>query len=154
MKTLASLVIMAAFAVGCVDNGTDVSGSPPIADDTVPADTVPPDTVPALEELPPGTIETWVNQTGLTSAADVWPARIARACSEGVWEPSVAQSLAIEFIDEDGPADAYLSQPGNDEISLQEEAAGALWTMAVQVCRDDFPQDALDAGPFFNFEPN
>lgn len=102
-------------------------------------------------QLPAGVVSTWVNQTGVQAASDdVWPGRLERACSEGIWKAAVAQQLAGEFINEDGANESFFAD-GRDEIDLLENAASALWTMAIQVCRDDFPPDAIAAGPFFDF---
>lgn len=36
-------------------------------------------------------------------------------------------------------------------VGLLEAAAESLWLIAIQVCREDFPQEAIARGPRFDF---
>ena len=91
-------------------------------------------------------IGTWTNQLGLLQTdPDVWRPRLVRACTEGVWEPDVAVALAEEFIGED----MELSVRAGGDTPRVEEGAQALWSIAVNVCRDSFPADELQKGPPF-----
>lgn len=86
---------------------------------------------------------TWVNQVGLSQTdPTMWRERLTEACTEGVWDPEVASELADRYVTEDRTAFA-----GGDDVPATGDAAGALWTMAVQVCRDSFPAGAVHAGP-------
>lgn len=88
---------------------------------------------------------TWVNQLGLNRTdSDVWRERLTDACTEGVWVPEVASELADRYVTED--RETFAGTDGA-ELPATTEAAEALWTMAVQVCRDSFPAGAIDAGP-------
>ena len=87
---------------------------------------------------------TWDSQTGLRGPKEeVWQHRIHLACTAPIWNPRKAEPLAAEFLTEDG----------GDASSAQARmiAAESLWLIAVQVCRDQFPQDAIDRGPRFFF---
>lgn len=88
---------------------------------------------------------TWVNQLGLAQTdPEVWRNRMERACTEGVWDVEVATGLAEEFIDEDltvSVRDESLGPP------LVGEGAEALWSMAVGVCGDAFPEGEIEKGP-------
>ena len=96
------------------------------------------------EQLVPQ-IGTWVNQLGLAQTDPVvWRQRLERACNEGVWEPEVARRLAEEFIEED------LVMSVRDEgsgLPPVEAGAQSLWIMAVNVCRDAFPEGEIEDGP-------
>lgn len=88
-------------------------------------------------------IPNWPNLAGLGQVdPDVWAERLDRACAEGVWEDDVAWRLADEFIAEDLPysvrADGTIPETG--------EAAQALWLMAVNYCRADFPAGEIADG--------
>lgn len=85
-------------------------------------------------------IRTWVNKTGLAGPSlEEWKKRLLEACQLPIWEKDMALALAEEYVDIDG------GDSGNPD--LVDSARQALWTMSVQVCRKDFPQSALDAGP-------
>lgn len=87
----------------------------------------------------------WVNQLGLMQIdPNVWRDRLTEACTEGVWDSDVAFELADRYLAADREAFA-----GADDTALPAtvEAADAVWTMAVQVCRDSFPAGTIDAGP-------
>ncbi|HEC08770.1 MAG TPA: hypothetical protein ENI86_04260 [Acidimicrobiales bacterium] len=100
-----------------------------------------------MAALPPGTLESWRNNTGLEiKPDDVWAKRIATACSEGVWEPDVAERLAKEYAAEDGATSEQLA-----DTSYLESAAAGLWQVAVAACHDSFPPDTLERGPNFHF---
>ncbi len=91
---------------------------------------------------------TWINQLGLVQDDPIiWHTRLVEACTEGVWDPEVALSLADRYMSEDASltADPDASSKG----PTTEEAANALWTMAVQSCRERFPEAALKEGPPF-----
>jgi hypothetical protein len=89
---------------------------------------------------------TWVNNLGLLQTdPDVWRQRLVRACTEGVWEPEVAVELGEEFIDED----MVLSVRAGGDTPRAEEGAQALWLIAVNVCRDSFPDGEIEKGPPF-----
>lgn len=91
-------------------------------------------------------IGTWTNQMGLLQTdPDVWRQRLARACDEGVWDPEVAVTLAEEFIDEDMP----LSVRAGGDTPWAGDGAQALWVMAVNTCRDAFPDGEIEKGPPF-----
>ncbi len=124
------LVLVAGACGGADATGTDRN--------TVPGEST------SAPDLPEGTIETWVNQTGLTTAGDarsVWTERLQEACAAPVWDSAAARDLATRYVAEDGgdPSD----------VNTVENAATALWQMAVTVCREDFPPDALERGPVF-----
>ena len=96
----------------------------------------------------------WEAQTGLRPASqapgapppeDVWQSRIRAACDAPIWKQAAARRLAEQYVAEDGGDTA--------STRLLEDAAESLWLIAVQVCRDDFPQDAIDRGPSFAFSP-
>ena len=70
--------------------------------------------------------------------------RLERACSEGVWERDVARQLAEEFIDEDLAKSVRAEGSGPPTV---EEGAQSLWMMAVNVCRDAFPDGEIEKGP-------
>lgn len=91
---------------------------------------------------------TWINQLGLVQDnAGVWRVRLSDACTQGVWNPDVALDLAQRYLDEDQPLSA--APQGGSESPSVEEAAGALWLMAAQTCRDRFPEAVLQEGPPF-----
>jgi hypothetical protein len=96
------------------------------------------------EELRPAVV-TWVNQTGLVEDdADVWRQRLTEACDQGIWDDEVAMELADRYVDED----LDVAMEGvSDGTQLRARAAQALWIMAVQVCRDDFPVGEIEDGP-------
>ena len=75
----------------------------------------------------------------------VWQSRIRAACEAPIWEQDAARGLAEQYVAEDGGDTA--------SIRLVEDAAESLWLIAIQVCRDDFPQTAIDRGPRFGFSP-
>jgi hypothetical protein len=62
----------------------------------------------------------------------------------GVWDAPVALSLAEEFIAEDMAVS--IRGEGTGEPSVDDGAA-ALWIMAVNVCRDAFPEGEIETGP-------
>jgi len=91
-------------------------------------------------------IPNWPNSVGLLQTdLDVWRQRLVRACTEGVWETEVAVALAGEFIDED----MVLSVRAGGDTPSVEMGASALWLMAVNVCRDSFPDGEIEEGPPF-----
>ena len=142
---VAVIVALGLAAAACGDStGTDAGGNAAGAGSTsvvTTSDTFDP------AALPPGTLESWRNSTGLEiKADDVWATRIATACSEGVWEPDVAERLAKEYAAEDGATSEQLA-----DTSYLESAAAGLWQVAVAACRDSFPPDALERGPNFHF---
>ena len=105
-------------------------------------------------DFPARVLVGWEAQTGLRPASqapgapppeDVWQSRIRAACDAPIWEQDGAQRLAEQYVAEDG---------GNTQsIRLLEDAAESLWLIAIQVCRENFPQDAIDRGPRFAFSP-
>lgn len=98
----------------------------------------------ADEQLIPQ-ISTWVNNLGLAQTDPVvWRQRLERACTEGVWEREVARRLAQEFINEDQVVSVRAE--GLDPPSV-EDGAQSLWIMAVNVCRDLFPNGEIEDGP-------
>ena len=95
------------------------------------------------EELAPQ-IATWVNMLGLAQTdPEVWRERLGRACTDGVWDPAVAIQLAAEFMDED---EAVSIRGEGSETPTVEDGALALWLMAVNVCRDAFPDAEIEEG--------
>ena len=70
--------------------------------------------------------------------------RRERACTEGVWDRDVATQLAEEFIQEDLAVSVRAEGSGPPSAG---EGAQALWIMAVNVCRDVFPDGAIEDGP-------
>lgn len=91
-----------------------------------------------------GAAATWLNDLGLNQTEpDVWRPRLKRACEEGVWDPAVAEQLAAEFI----ASDLSLSVRGAGGAPSAAEGARSLWLMAVQVCPDSFPTEAIEGGP-------
>lgn len=108
----------------------------------------------ALFDFPVGALIGWEAQTGLRPASqapgapppdDVWQSRIRAACDAPIWEQNEAQRLAEQYVAEDG-GDA-------ESFRLLESAAESLWLIAIQVCREDFSQEAIDRGPRFAFAP-
>ena len=96
------------------------------------------------EELGPAVV-TWVNQTFLVEDdIDLWRQRLTEACDQGVWDDEVAERLADRYVDDD--LDAAMEGVSDSE-ELRGRAAQALWIMAVQVCRDDFPEGEIEEGP-------
>lgn len=92
-------------------------------------------------------IATWVNQLGLVQTDTVvWRQRLQRACIEGVWDDEIATRLAEEFIAEDLPLSVRSEDLGPPLVG---DAAQALWTMAVNVCRNSFPEGEIEQGPPF-----
>jgi hypothetical protein len=92
-------------------------------------------------------IQVWINQLGLNQFDPaVWRSRFDRMCGEGVWNPDVALALSGEFIDTDLDAGASVRSE-NIGPPLAENGAVALWLMAVNTCRDRFPQGAIEQGP-------
>lgn len=92
-------------------------------------------------------IQVWVNQLSLNQLDPaVWRNRFDRMCGEGVWNPDVALALSGEFIDTDLNAGASVRSE-NIGPPLAEDGAVALWLMAVNTCRDRFPQGAIEQGP-------
>jgi len=90
---------------------------------------------------------TWVNMLGLNQQdPDIWRSRLYEACTLGVWDKSVAVDLATRYIDEDASTSVRSEAMGPPSV---ENAANALWLMATQVCRDNFPDEAIAAGPLF-----
>ena len=88
---------------------------------------------------------TWVNQLGLAQTdPDVWRQRLERACTEGVWDDEVVTRLAEEFIDEDLGVSVRDESLGSPPVG---EGARALWSMAVNVCGDAFPEGEIENGP-------
>lgn len=92
---------------------------------------------------------TWINQLGLErDEPQVWRSRLEEACSQGVWDRTVAVALAERYVKED----AHLGGTADDSAPSpsKEAAADALWLMAVEVCRDRFPAGAVEEGPPFS----
>lgn len=89
-------------------------------------------------------IPNWPNMVGLGQVdPEIWTNRMNRACTEGVWDDDVARRLAEDFITEDLPhtlRDDGVRPP-------TDEAAQALWMMAVNYCRADFPAGEIQDGP-------
>lgn len=105
-------------------------------------------------DFPAGVLVGWEAQTGLRPASqapgapppdDVWQARIRAACDAPIWEQDGARRLAEQYVAEDGG--------DTESIRLLEDAAASLWLIAVQVCREGFPQEAIERGPRFAFSP-
>ncbi len=88
---------------------------------------------------------TCVNSLGLAQTdPGVWRERLERACAEGVWERDVATRLAEEFIAEDLAVSVQGEGLGPPSV---DGGAQALWIMAVNVCRDVFPDGEIEDGP-------
>ncbi|NOY56224.1 MAG: hypothetical protein GXP34_09590 [Actinobacteria bacterium] len=96
---------------------------------------------------------TWVNMLGLRQLDPaVWRRRLSEACTLGVWDKTVAVDLATRYIAED--ASLAARTPGQEPPSV-EDAADALWLMALQVCRDRYPAETtIDDLPFPSMSPN
>ncbi|GBE20672.1 MAG TPA: hypothetical protein ENH00_03195 [Actinobacteria bacterium] len=91
---------------------------------------------------------TWVNMLGLRQLDPaVWRRRLSEACTLGVWNKTVAVDLAGRYIAVDASVSPRTPDEGPPTV---EDGADALWLMALQVCRDRFAADAIDAGPPFN----
>jgi hypothetical protein len=104
-------------------------------------------TLVVSDELLGSVTATWVNMLGLDQQdPDIWRSRLNQACTLGVWDKTVAVSLATRYIDEDIPTSVRSEAMGPPSV---ENAANALWLMAIQVCRDKFPDEAIAAGPPF-----
>ncbi len=101
-------------------------------------------------ELTPAEIRqvpVWVNMVGLAQFHPVvWRDRFDRMCSEGVWSADVAMALSAEFIATDLDAGTSARDASLGPPSLQDGAV-AIWSMAVNTCRDRFPQGAIEQGP-------
>lgn len=69
--------------------------------------------------------------------------RIRAACDAPIWEQDPARRLAEQYVAEDGG--------DTSSVGLLEAAAESLWLIAIQVCREDFPQEAIARGPRFDF---
>ena len=90
----------------------------------------------------PEIVQTWVNATGLPQlAAAVWQVRLDRACEEGAWDDDVARDLAIGFVVEDLPLVVH-----DLDAPTASTAAEAVWIMAVNHCRGDFPAGEIQDG--------
>ncbi len=110
------------------------------SDDVATPDPASESTTIVLAKLPPNILLNWVNQTGLEGPDEAgWAARLTRACGQPVWEGDNAETLAAEFLEEDG---GDPTSPSNARAAAQ-----ALWVMAINYCRDDAPQEAIDQGP-------
>ena len=126
----ASVLGLAMLAAGCGDQNEPASSEIEITDDRL-----------AAESL------LWVNQVGLAQHDPaVWRPRLLRACLEGVWEDEVAMRLAAEFIEEDLVVSVRAEGLGPPSV---ESGAQALWIMAVNFCRDSFPEGEIEDGPIF-----
>ena len=96
------------------------------------------------EELRPAVL-CWVNATGLVEDdADLWRRRLTEACDRGVWDDEVAKRLADQYVDED--LDVAMEGVSDSE-EMRRRASQALWIMAVQVCREGFPDGEIEEGP-------
>ena len=87
-------------------------------------------------------VRTWVNMTGLgeTDVA-VWRERLSRACTFGVWDEPMG------FVEEFVSDDPQVPDGAMVDEELDDQAALALWIMAVDVCGDQFPEGAVEKGP-------
>ncbi|NIA26293.1 MAG: hypothetical protein GWP04_12125 [Gammaproteobacteria bacterium] len=96
---------------------------------------------------------TWINMLGLNQADPaIWRIRLSEACTLGVWNKTVAVDLATRYIAEDASVSARIPELGPAPV---EDAADALWLMALQVCRDRFPAGTtMDDLPFPSKSPN
>ncbi len=112
--------------------------------------------------LPPGTLDTWRNSTGLSlnMGEALWVDRLDRVCKAAlgpdidspVWDHEAALALAEDFADEDG---LRADLPPESHQQFLHAAAGALWIMIVQragpdapsVCWDRVPAEFLETGP-------
>ncbi len=93
-------------------------------------------------------VRTWVNMLGLAQFHPVvWRDRFDRMCSEGVWNPDVALALSSEFIATDLDAGASVRDASIGGPPSPQDGAFALWSMAVNTCRDRFPEGAIEQGP-------
>ncbi len=102
-----------------------------------------------IELMPEETrqVRVWVNMLGLAQFHPVvWRDRFDRMCGEGVWSPDVALALSSKFIATDLGAGASVRGAGLGLPSPQDGAV-ALWSMAVNTCRDRFPEGAIEQGP-------
>ncbi|MCL1692274.1 MAG: META domain-containing protein [Actinomycetia bacterium] len=92
-------------------------------------------------------VRMWENTLGLAQFHPVvWRDRFDRMCTDGVWDPDVALALSSEFIATDLEAGASTRSSGLGPPSSQ-DGASALWLMAVNTCRDRFPEGAIEQGP-------
>jgi hypothetical protein len=90
---------------------------------------------------------TWPNALGLRADdTDLWRQRLGRACSSGVWSHDVAIALGAEFMAEDESAGRSIRAAGYEQPTA-EQAGQALWLIAVNVCRDQFPRGSIEIGP-------
>ncbi|NNC75664.1 MAG: hypothetical protein HKN93_09165 [Acidimicrobiia bacterium] len=89
---------------------------------------------------------TWINILGIDQpSAVVWQNRVDRACVDGVWNDEVLFGLSAEFFEAD--IEAGLSRAAGGSTPTATDAADALWLIAVQLCRDRFPDDSIELGP-------
>jgi len=124
-----------------------------VAEPSIPMQITDPETR-VLFDFPVGALMGWEAQTGLRPPSqalgapppeDVWQSRIWAACDAPIWEQDEAQRLAEQYVSEDGG--------DTESIRLLEDAAASLWLIAIQVCRENFPPEAIDRGPRFAFSP-
>ena len=85
--------------------------------------------------------QTGVNMTGITSwTTEDWVRLAERACRDGAWNHEVALRIADEELRPAVDADP--------EVGLTDDQLGAVvWQLALQRCRDRFPDEALRQGP-------
>ena len=89
----------------------------------------------------------WPNFLGLRADdTDLWRRRLGRACNSGVWNHDVAIALGAEFMAEDESSGRSIRAAGFEQPTA-EQAGQALWLMAVNVCREQFPRGSIETGP-------
>ncbi|MBT8213422.1 MAG: hypothetical protein KJN71_09775 [Acidimicrobiia bacterium] len=111
------------------------------------------DPEPAIEAVIPMTVgdlenakAAWINTLGIDQPSPViWQQRVDRACVDGVWNDEVLFGLSAEFFEAD--IEAGLSRAAGGSTPTATDAADALWLIAVQLCRDRFPDDSIELGP-------
>jgi len=129
LRRVASLFVLSVIlAAGCGDASKDDSVALQVSDEKLTCQ-----------------ISTWTNQLGrVQTDPDIWRERLGRACTEGVSDSDAASQLAEEFIKEDLAVSARGDGLGPPTVG---SGAQALWLMAVNVCRDAFPDGAIENGP-------
>ena len=88
----------------------------------------------------------WSNSVGLQQTdPDVWFERLGEMCGEGVWDHDVARRLGARYQTED--IDFSLTPGILPEGVPVHQPAQSVWLIAVEVCRDQFPEGAIEEGP-------
>lgn len=86
----------------------------------------------------------WHVATGLdVSEEEVWQQRIEELCAAPIWIYNVSEPIVIEYVNADSRDMVDFNRDDVDRLS----AAGALWSIAVENCPDEFPAEALERGP-------